>query len=745
LLEDAVPLFTLTGPGGVGKTRLALQVAADVRRHFADGVAWVDLAPLVDPGLVPATLAAALDLPLAADTSVVDQLIARLHPHQTLLLVDNCEHVLTATADLISRLLSCCPALQVVATSRAPLRVRGEQVLPVPPLPVPSPGAAQREVVGEAPAVTLFVQRARGADPHFVLTDHNAGAVAEVCQRLDGLPLALELAAARASVLSPQAMLALLQQRVPVLGVGARDSPARHHTVQDAIAWSYELLAPEEQAVFRGLAVFAGGWTLEAAAAVSGLALPDALARLETLIDQSLIVRQVGIDAAIPRFTMLETIRTFGLEQLAASGEEAETRSRHAIWFRDLAETAELELHGMGQDVASWMARMDAELGNLRAAVEWLLATGDGSEVLRLVVALEAFIGARSLEAEGRRWLEAGLALAPDATGSLRIKALYGLVNRAGLLGDSQAALAAAEAGLVLAEAERDPFIRGLAYYAAAGAWEWQGDPARALEAYEQAVPYYRQTERLDALALTLAFIANLRRAAGDVQAAVAPLDEALSYYDRIQDRWGHAATLTQRARLACDLGEYAAAVQFYRQGLTAAETISDQRSRLDVIVGLADIAHTTAQHERAARLLGAVAAAQATTGIHHLWSFVDAGDLGARVRAALGEEVFAAAWEAGQALAWPDVMTDALGVLEREEAVPVTWPPIRLADQVGLTRREREVLDLLCQRLTDPEIARTLFIGTSTASRHVTNIFNKLGVRNRREAAAFATRHGLV
>jgi predicted ATPase len=343
LLDDAIPLLTLTGPGGVGKTRLALALAQDVAPRFADGVVWVDLAPLADPTLVTATVATALGTAAKAGRSMSDTLVAHLRREQRLLLLDNCEHLLAAVAELVSTLLATCPAVQILATSRASLHVRGEQVFPVAPLAVPAPGVFSLEEARASPAVTLFMQRARATDPHFVLTEQNAAAVSEVCQRLDGLPLAIELAAARASVLPPAALRALLRQHLPVLGSGPRDAPARHQTIHDAIAWSYNLLTLEEQGVFRRLSIFAGGWTLEAAAAVCDLEFARVIDRLDTLVDQSLIVRQAGAEACEPRFTMLETTRAFGQERLRAAGEENDARDRHAAFFHGFI--AGLDLH----------------------------------------------------------------------------------------------------------------------------------------------------------------------------------------------------------------------------------------------------------------------------------------------------------------------------------------------------------------------------------------------------------------
>src|SRR5215213_3922435 len=288
LLEDAVPLLTLTGPGGTGKTRLSLAIAEDVADHFADGVVWVDLAPLADPALVPAAVVAALGLRPVADTAIDDVLIHALHPRQTLLLLDNCEHVLDASADLVGSLLARCPALQVLATSRAPLHLQAEQHLPLDPLPLPGEDAALA-IVAQNAAVQLFAERTRAVQPAFALTEANATTVAALCRQLDGLPLAIELAAARSAVLSPEALLAQMSDRLQLLTHGPRDVPARQRTITATIAWSYDLLEASAQAIFRRLAVFVGGFTLGAAEAVAASpsdAKHNSIATLDALVAQ---------------------------------------------------------------------------------------------------------------------------------------------------------------------------------------------------------------------------------------------------------------------------------------------------------------------------------------------------------------------------------------------------------------------------------------------------------------------------
>ncbi len=402
---------------GPGRDGLALAVAGDIARAFADGAVFVDLAAISEPELVAATVAVALGVTPGGVGDLAAEIVAQLRPAQVLLILDNCEHLVASAGNLVSGLLAGCPALQVLATSRAPLRLSPEQLLPVPPLAAPARDAPLR-VIRSVPAARLFVQRAGAVDPRFALTEQNAEAVAELCQRLDGLPLAIELAAARANLLSPAALLALLSQRLQVLGTGPGDAPARHHTLHDAIAWSYDLLKPEEQRTFRHLAVFTGGWTLEAASAVCELPLPELVARLDALANQSLIVRRSAADASVPRFTMLETIREFGLERLHESGEEDAARTRHAAFFRDLVNALDLFYAFPGD--ASWLATIAPEEANLRQALEWFHAHGDARSLSELSGSLTPFWITRSQSVEGLRWLERAIAGDQDLSATLR-------------------------------------------------------------------------------------------------------------------------------------------------------------------------------------------------------------------------------------------------------------------------------------------------------------------------------------
>ena len=417
LRDSSVRLVTLTGVGGVGKTRLAIQVAADLAAdgHFADGVFFVDLAAIQDPDLVPAVIAQTLGVRATGQEPPVSALQAFLGNRRLLLILDNFEHLREA-GPAVSGLLRTCPHLTVMATSRSLLNLSGEQMAPVPPLSLTVAGEVPVPVDGPLPAseaMRLFVERTRAVNPGFALTADNGPVIAEIVQRLDGLPLAIELAAARGALLSPQVLLARLERPLPHLTGGPRDQPARHQTMRAAIAWSYQLLTPEEQRVFRALAVFAGGGTLEAVTAVCA-ADEDAAdfpvdAALESLARQSLVrtaAEESG--AGTVRVSMLETIREFAAEQLAASGEDEAVRDRHAVWFLEAVEALDLH-HTMQGDVAR-MRRLVPEQDNLRQALRWFAARDDVLSFNRLSAALAIFWFDLGQFAEARRWLERAIA-----------------------------------------------------------------------------------------------------------------------------------------------------------------------------------------------------------------------------------------------------------------------------------------------------------------------------------------------
>jgi predicted ATPase/DNA-binding XRE family transcriptional regulator len=403
LRRAEVRLVTLTGPGGVGKTHLALQVAETLGEGYPDGVVFVDLAPLRDPGLVASTIARTLGVTEAGGRPLLETLIAQLRTRRVLLLLDTCEHLLAA-APQVGELLAACCGLTALATSRAALHLRAEHEVAVPPLALPDfAQGADPAALARIAAVALFVERVQAVQPAFQLTAANAPAVAEICRRLDGLPLAIELAAAYSKVLAPPALLAHLERRRLVLTGGTRDAPARQQTLRETIAWSYDLLEAAEQAFFGRLAVFVGGCTLEAAEAVCTAdgALPmDAQRGLAELVDKSLLRVAEGTDGE-PRFSMLDTIREYALEQLAASGRAETLRRQHAAYFLALAEAVEAQLRGP-QEVR-WLARLEEEHDNLRAALKWCSDQDETEKAARLAVALRWFWGdTHGPVAEGR-------------------------------------------------------------------------------------------------------------------------------------------------------------------------------------------------------------------------------------------------------------------------------------------------------------------------------------------------------
>jgi len=743
LLREDVPLLTLTGPGGVGKTRLALSAAAIVAEDFPDGVTIVPLAPISDSSLVASAIITALAVREASEELLAERLKAVLRHKRLLLVLDNFEQVIEA-APLVADVLGTCPNVKMLVTSRVRLRLSGEREVPIAPL-----GLAELdrhrgvEDVATSDAVRLFVARAEGVQPDFALTSDNVVPVAEICRRLDGLPLAIELAAARVKVLPPSALLARLDHRLPLLTGGGRDLPSRQQTMRDSIAWSHDLLTLEEQVLFRRLAVFAGGVTLEAAEAVtSGSGEPgiDPFEGVASLLDKSLLRQEAG-PGGEPRFLMLETVREFALEQLLASGEEGAIRERHANWYLTLAEAAGLDLEA-GRARGAWLARLDAELDNLRAALAWFDAAGEPANVMRLLAPIYQYWIDGPYHAEIYRWLEAALNAATDAPATVRVEALYVAALTTSFLGDGPAAVAYAEEGLALARELDDPFTLGRAHYVLGVAWAFSDDVARAAVAYEEAVSLLRSTGVTSWGAMALAELGDTRLTTGDVADAVPLLDEALALHRRIEFSLGIALILGERAHAARMQGDQVLAARLFAESIAVAAEIDSERLLLGAVAGLAGVALARGHPERAARLLSAVEAEGETSGVGRIAHAAHTERITAEARAALAEPAFAAAWDEGRQLPFADAVTDALALASSAGEPP---QPVPREAASGLTQRELDVLRLLVEGSSDREIAEVLFIGTRTVQTHVANLFAKLGVNARAEAAAVAVRRRLV
>jgi len=573
LLHDpTVRLVTLTGPGGTGKTRLALQAAAEVLDAYPDGVFFVPLAALTDARLVPSAVASGLGLREAGGPSPAEAVRQALAGKRLLLVLDNLEQVAEA-APFVGDLVAASPELQVLATSRVPLRLRAEHEYPVLPLGLPPRHGASPEEDLASPAVQLFVERAQAVKPGFILTPETAPAVAEIVRRLDGLPLAIELAAARVRILPPAALLARLEKRLPLLTGGPRDAPARQQTLRDAIGWSHDLLTPAEQTLYQRLAVFAGGAALEAVEAVAN---PegqlDVLAGLDRLVEHSLLRSVEGVDGE-PRFTMMETIREYGLERLEERGEAEATRRAHADFF--VALTAEAEPRLTGPEQGAWLERLEAEHDNLRAALGWTLAH-DAQTALRLAGSLSWFWRYRAHITEGRSWLERAVAASPDGTTRERVKALHGAGVLARQQSDNEQAAVLLEEALMLAREVGDE--RGVADALASlgNLASEQGDLARAENLFTEALAQWRRLENTDGIAGELGSLALLALDRGDLSLAETRLRESLALYRELKAEWEIALVLHNLGDVAYEQGDLDHAAALQAEALTLWEGMED-------------------------------------------------------------------------------------------------------------------------------------------------------------------------
>lgn len=656
--DDAVRLVTLTGPGGIGKTRLGLQVAAEVSDHFPDGVCFVALASLTDPSLLAPTIAQTLGLRESGDRSAVESLRAYVAEQRRLLLLDNFEQVVRA-APQVADLLSWSTGLKVLVTSREPLHIRGEHEYLVPPLAAPV--GLKRGASGSVPraseyaAVALFVERARAVKPDFTLTDTNITAIAEICARLDGLPLAIELAAARSKLLSPQAMLPRLTARLQLLTAGPRDLPERQQTLRGAIGWSYDLLTPEERMVFRRLAVFADAFALDAASDVcpaAGALQSDVLDSLSSLVDKSLL-RQWEPDEGEPRFSMLETVREFAQEQLAASDEAHATARAHATYYLRFAERAEPYLTRAEQ--SAWLEQLEREHGNLRAALDWARERGDLAVGLHLASAIWRFWYTHGHLSEGRWWLDALLAQpgSRESHPAAAAKALYGAATLASTQADTARAIALWQESLALFRAQGDHAGTASALNALGLMALQQGDVDRAAALCAESLAVSREMADPYAIARGLLSLGQTAYVRGDYQRAREFFEECLALNQDAGDKSHSAVALLNLGHVAREQGDLAQADARYRESLLLSQELGDKLRIARSLEGIVMVATARDRLDWAARLLGAAFSLRAELGaaVHP----VDRPGLvraEATLRAGMGEQPFDEAWTAGKE--WP-------------------------------------------------------------------------------------------
>jgi predicted ATPase/DNA-binding SARP family transcriptional activator/DNA-binding CsgD family transcriptional regulator len=785
-------LLTLTGPGGSGKTRLALEVAHELAGVYPDGVWLVELAPLSEPELVVQEVAGVLDVQERSGEPLPDTLAEELRSKRTLIVLDNCEHLLDGVTTLVNDLLRSCPQLRLLATSREALGVPGEIDRPVPSLSLPDPGMTIDELGGYG-AARLFVDRALYRPAAFALTPENAGAVAEVCRQLEGIPLAIELAAARVGVLTVEQISERLSASLRVLTGGGRTLTPRQRTLRGSLDWSHALLEEPEKRLFARLSVFAGGWTPEAAEVVcsgEGVDQDNVPALLDALVGKSLVVARTD-ENGYTRYRVLEIIRQYAAEKLVESGEVEKTRRRHAEFFLALAEEAASELVGPRQGL--WMERLEGEHDNLREALSWVLEREQGELGLRFGGALRRFWHNRGYASEGTRWLRLVLA-GGDPRTQIRLKVLEGMGWLLQFRGDLDRAEATYEEMLDLAREldEKDDLATALnslgtlavtrgnngrarvlleENLSVLGRLE-EGSTATTLKRYhvfnllgilaineekdylkgaalwEEGLALARKVGDVSYIGVTLCNLGWAAVLQGDYERATTRTEEALALAHSLESGTAEflPETIVNMALAALGQGDHMRARDSFLEALAVAQKEGRKATSINVLEGMADLAAAREIESLAARLWGAAEAARESTGIA-----LPPGDRAlhepylASARSRLGEARWEEALSEGRALSLEEATRFVLDKgVDRAEAAE--GKPSALDEPAGsLSRREREVVILVAGGLTNRQIAGELSISERTAANHVARILHKLHLHSRTQIATWATEQGLL
>lgn len=751
LRERAARLLVLTGPGGVGKTRLALAIAEAVKDAYRHGVTLVNLSSIIThDGVLPA-IAVVLGVREASEDRLYEAVRESLYDREMLLVLDNFEQVVEA-APILTDLLTASHTLTMLVTSRSVLGVYGEFVFPVPPMPVPATTEHSISSIESSDTVQLFLNRVRAIQPEFRLTSHNATEIAMICHRLDGLPLAIELAAARTRLFSVSALAQRLKYRLPVLEGGPRNLPSRLQTMRNAISWSHDLLTPAEQAVFRRVSIFVDGWSFDAAQAVT-LSVDGEGPRTEaelmdvigSLVDKSLVQRVETPDHD-RHFSMLQTLREFALEALEASGERARTQDLHARYMLALAEHS--QPHLTGRDQVYWLSQLGLLHGDLTAAFEHLIESDPPELALRLATAIWRFGYTRGHILETRSWLERALARAHERS-VLRATALNGAGVLSNMAGDYALTCAYHEEALGIARELGDTSAMGTALFGLGDLATLNNDIKKAERTYEEAERLYTAIDDARGIATAQTNLGNLYWSIGRLDDALTINEAARRLYEEAGDQRGVAWSVTNVGRLAAERQEFGRAVANLSHAMQIYDALGDRSGIAETLEGFALVAAGTEDFERSATLLGA--ADELRHRIGHPVPQMDMEpyhQLRDRVRNHLGE-AFDANWQQGAAMPLDEVISLAtstsvpdaslqsprVGGAGSEEAIE-SW---------GITDRELEVLQKLGAGESDKEIAAHLFISVRTVQSHVHNLLIKFETNSRSAAVARAFREGIL